>query len=313
MARGSHSGEEQALRDDVGTTSPVPAADRVLTVLDALADHRHPMLASTIAFECGVPRSTIYRLLAVMGERGYAVKSQVDHTWTVGPRLVAVGRGAPTIRQALQVLEAFDAGTPNLTVSALAARAAIDVAAASHIVRVLLEEGLVTSDGAGRLSLGPRLVSLASRAVSTEALVRAARPLLEQLRDRTRETANLVVRDGANAVYLDQVESPHALRVAGWLGRRIPIKATASGAALMLGGLHVVSDAVERGVIAVACGVPGIQSIDVAVSITAPAARLRGDALARARAAVAETAAGVARVVSAERNQVPAGEGPAPD
>jgi DNA-binding IclR family transcriptional regulator len=282
---------------DVRTSS---APERVLAVLDLIADRGHALRSTMIARETGIPRASVYRLLAVMRERAYLAYDPRERSWDLGPRLLQIGEGSPTIAQALQVLEAFDRATPHLSVVDVAARAGLNVTATSHLVHVLLSEGLLSSDVAGRLALGPRIVALASRAEPIERLVRAAGPHLERLRDRTGETASLLIRDGASAVYLDQAESPRALRVSGWTGRRIPLAATASGAALTAGGLHVVSDAVERGVIAVACRIPGLRSVDAAVSLTAPSARLRGALLARVRDEVVETANEIAAELARE-------------
>jgi DNA-binding IclR family transcriptional regulator len=98
--------------------------------------------------------------------------------------------------------------------------------------------------------------------------------VLARLRDATGETANLIVRDGEQAVYLDQVESRHALRHAGWAGRRIPLTRGAAAMALTGDdGPHVARDAVEVGVTAVACRILApVES--AAVGITAPSARM---------------------------------------
>jgi DNA-binding IclR family transcriptional regulator len=275
-----------------------PAADRVLAVLDLLSGHRHPMPSMAIARGCDIPRSTVYRLLHVMRAREYVTYDRRARTWSLGPRLSQVGAASPTLAQALEILEAFDSRTPRLSVAELAARAGLDVARTSELVDPLVSEGLLSVDAAGRIGLGLRVVGLAARVEPVEHLLRVARPRLEQLRDRTGETANLVVRDGSNALYLDQVESPRALRVSGWIGRRIPLAGSASGAALTGPGVHVVADAVESGVIAVACGIDGVAGIDAAVSVTAPALRLQGSLLTNAEAEVQAAADDIARALA---------------
>lgn len=51
----------------------VPAADQTLAILSHLAAQRGPVPASTIASALGLPRSTVYHLLAVLQERGFVV------------------------------------------------------------------------------------------------------------------------------------------------------------------------------------------------------------------------------------------------
>ncbi len=49
--------------------------------------------------------------------------------------------------------------------------------------------------------------------------------------DATQETASLIVRDGDHGLYVDQVESRYVLRIGSWVGRRVPLEGTATGAA----------------------------------------------------------------------------------
>ena len=295
-------------QSQLGDARRASSADRTLAVLDLLADRGRPMRPMALARECGIPRSTIYRLLGMMRSRGYVSRDGGEHAWTLGPRVLEIAGSAPTVDQALRVLEAFDSTSPQLTIHDMAARCGLDIQLVGRLAETMLANGLLMAEEAGQLSLGPRVVALAARAAPIERLVRTARPHLERLRDRTGETANLLVRDGGSAVYLDQAESPRTLRVSGWLGRRIPLASSASGAALMGGGVHVVSGAVEPGVIAVACRIPGPWSVDAAVSVTAPTIRLRAPLLERAKTEVATTAALIGEALAA-----PATHGPGPE
>ncbi len=296
-------------RRDLTATS---TADRVLAVLDLLSDHRHPMPSMAIARECRIPRSTVYRLLRVMGSRGYLTYDQRARTWSLGPRLSQVGAASSTVAQALDVLEAFDSRTPRRSVAELAGSTGLEVPRVSELVEVLVSERLLALDASGRIGLGLRAVGLAARVEPIEHLARVARPRLEQLRDRTGETANLLVRDGSSALYLDQVESPRALRVSGWVGRRISLAGSASGAAITGSGVHVAADAVEPGVVAVACGIAGLGSVQAAVSITAPAVRLQGSLLTHARSEVKAAADDIARALVEGAPGRPAARPPRP-
>jgi DNA-binding IclR family transcriptional regulator len=123
--------------------------------------------------------------------------------------------------------------------------------------------------------------------------------VLATLRDTTGETANLVVRDAEEAVYLDQVESLHALRHAGWAGRRIALARGAAAAALSgAAGPQVATDAVEVGVTAIACRVPLAAEPTTAVSVTAPSARMTGRRLTLSCTAVKRAANELAEVLT---------------
>ena len=136
-----------------------------------------------------------------------------------------------TIAGALAVLESFDQDASQLTREELCRRSRLPLARVEPLVDDLLATGLLAEDG-GRVALGVRLAALAARSGPLQRLRAAARPVLATLRDTTGETANLVVRDAGEAVYLDQVESLHALRHAGWAGRRIALDRGAAASAL---------------------------------------------------------------------------------
>jgi DNA-binding IclR family transcriptional regulator len=64
--------------------SKVPAADHTLAILSHLAAQRGPVPAATIAQALGIPRSTVYHLLAVMAERGFVVHLPEERRYGLG-------------------------------------------------------------------------------------------------------------------------------------------------------------------------------------------------------------------------------------
>lgn len=64
--------------------SKVPAADQTLRILSHLAAQRGPVPATTIATALGLPRSTVYHLLAVLQERGFVVHLPEERRYGLG-------------------------------------------------------------------------------------------------------------------------------------------------------------------------------------------------------------------------------------
>jgi DNA-binding IclR family transcriptional regulator len=62
----------------------VPAADQTLRILSHLASQRGPVPAATIAAALGLPRSTVYHLLAVLQERGFVVHLPEERRYGLG-------------------------------------------------------------------------------------------------------------------------------------------------------------------------------------------------------------------------------------
>ena len=64
-------------------------------------------------------------------------------------------------------------------------------------------------------------------------LIAITRPFLQQLADVTTESALLELPDGWFVHYLAQVQSPHAIRVDDWVGRRHPLHTVTAGILFM--------------------------------------------------------------------------------
>jgi DNA-binding IclR family transcriptional regulator len=83
-----------------------------------------------------------------------------------------------------------------------------------------------------KYSLGLKILLMAKRAGTSLDLRQIALPFLRELMEKTGETANLVIEDKGEAVYIEQVESVSTLRTANKLGSRAPLYCTAAGKVL---------------------------------------------------------------------------------
>ena len=144
--------------------------------------------------------------------------------------------GIAVLDRALDVLEALaeaPAGAP-LGVSEIARRAGTTKSAAFRILMNLERRGYIGKDPlTARYSLGTRLAYLGERSLGAIDLRAAARPALEELHRRFGETVNLGVREGAEVVYVDMIESSHGLRMSASVGSRDHLHSTALGKAIL--------------------------------------------------------------------------------
>ncbi|MGB3827870.1 MAG: IclR family transcriptional regulator [Ornithinimicrobium sp.] len=85
-----------------------PAAASALDVLTLLSRHLGPVPAATIARELGMPRSTTYRLLAALIDRGFVIHLPEERRYGLGVAAFelgsAYGRQAPLQRMARPLL-----------------------------------------------------------------------------------------------------------------------------------------------------------------------------------------------------------------
>ncbi len=138
-----------------------------------------------------------------------------------------------SVTRAIRCLELI-AEAGELGVSELGRRLGVHKATASRLAATLAERGLLERDpSTERYRLGFGLIRLAGAAISGLDLIRTARPVMEDLADRTRETVNLGVLSGDEVVYVDQVTGARSIVSVNWVGRRTPLHCTASGKVLM--------------------------------------------------------------------------------
>lgn len=99
----------------------------------------------------------------------------------------------------------------------------------------------------GRYRLGMRLAALGQLARQSTSLQQHAHPHLVALAEATGETANLVLLSGGVAVNVEMVEGPRPIKHVGWLGRQLPLHATAAGKTLLAWLSPDIVDRVMRG------------------------------------------------------------------
>jgi IclR family acetate operon transcriptional repressor len=156
--------------------------------------------------------------------------------------------GAQAIRRAMAVLRVVAAAPEGVTAALAARRVALARTTVVRLLKALETEGLVMTDPAsGRDLIGAGTLELAGRYLSRQDVRRVALPFLWQLAEQTRETVNLAIQDDLHSVCIEQIESPHAVRVVNWIGRQLPVHATATGKAwLAFQPTAVVDDVLRR-------------------------------------------------------------------
>lgn len=131
------------------------------------------------------------------------------------------------------LLKAFD-GAVELGVSELGRKVNLHKSTASRLLATLEHEGLVERvAGSDKYRLGFELIRLAGMVPYFPDVREAARPVLVELAESSRETVNLAVLDGDEAVNIEQISGPHLVRDTNWVGRRTPLHCVANGKVLL--------------------------------------------------------------------------------
>jgi DNA-binding IclR family transcriptional regulator len=138
--------------------------------------------------------------------------------------------GKQVIARAAAVLKTLENQGGGLTLSQISRAAGLPRTTVHRIVAALEAQQMVIN-GSGGVRLGPALVRLAASAHTD--IVAVARPFVESLGRRTRETVDVSIYRGHHAVSVDQYPSDQELRVVSAVGTAFPIHATAHGKALL--------------------------------------------------------------------------------
>src|SRR5574341_1562388 len=147
------------------------------------------------------------------------------------------GEGGGTVQsiaRALTLLEALGDRRGEIGIADLSKQVGLHVSTAHRILGTLIERGYARQNPeTGRYALGAKALHLADSYLGQVDLRRISRPVLERLSRETGETANLVILDGREALYLDKAESSQNLRIFSRIGHRAPLHCTAVGKVLL--------------------------------------------------------------------------------
>jgi IclR family KDG regulon transcriptional repressor len=134
------------------------------------------------------------------------------------------------IDRAIQILSCFEDDAPEKTIAEISSAVGLPRPTTLRILVTLHSGGFVerTADGE-RYRLGTHLITLGARVVNRLDVRQVARPFLVALEERFEETCDLGIFSKGEVLYIEIVQSRHALRLAGSPGLRSPAHCTASG------------------------------------------------------------------------------------
>jgi len=145
--------------------------------------------------------------------------------------------GRPTVQsidRTLDVLEALSSRRGPTGISDLAHQVGLHVSTVHRLLATLVDRGYVRQDPeTSRYHLGSRIFALASAADVHLDVRLVARPYLERLMRVADETANLVIGTADEAVYIDQVQSAHLVKMFTQPGMRAPLYCTGCGKVIL--------------------------------------------------------------------------------
>ena len=143
--------------------------------------------------------------------------------------------GSQTLDRALgALLRIGESGSRGLTLAECANSLGYSKPTAHRILRTLAARGFLRVDRErGLYTLGVANLRLGMTFLEQLDLRAEALPILRQLGTETGETVHLGILDGSDVVYIEKVESTHAVRMFSQIGRTMPAHSTGVGKAIL--------------------------------------------------------------------------------
>jgi IclR family KDG regulon transcriptional repressor len=139
-----------------------------------------------------------------------------------------------TVDKALRILLLLAEDSREMSISEVSSKTGINKSTTYRILNTFYKSRFISKNASNRkYRIGLRCLEIGSRVLKSLDLRNIARPLLERLRDQTGETVNMITLDGGMGVYIDRVESQHAVQMISSIGTREELHCTGVGKALL--------------------------------------------------------------------------------
>jgi IclR family KDG regulon transcriptional repressor len=144
----------------------------------------------------------------------------------------------------MRLLKAFSEREVEIGISDLAKRLGVAKSTVHRLAVTLVSEGILEQNpDSGKYRLGLSLFRLGALVRHRMDVSIEARHLLRELREKANETVHLAVLDGAEIMYVYNLESTQAIRMRSDIGVRKPAYCTAEGQAMLA---YQPADGIDR-------------------------------------------------------------------
>jgi IclR family pca regulon transcriptional regulator len=137
------------------------------------------------------------------------------------------------IARGLDVIRVFRPGQPVMSLAAVADASRLPRPTARRILLTLEQLGYVRQAAGSGFELTPRVLDLGMSYVLSHGLWEIARPHMEALVARTRESTSIAQLDGSDIVYVARVAVPKIVTLSVTIGTRFPAMQTSLGKVLL--------------------------------------------------------------------------------
>jgi DNA-binding IclR family transcriptional regulator len=139
-----------------------------------------------------------------------------------------------SVERAADVLELFLTSSSELSVKEISQELALSKSTVHGILKTLEHRGYLEQNPNDlKYRLGMKLFELGIAVENQLDVGKIARPFIESLVAKLKETVHLVVLQRDEVIYIEKVEGPQTLRISSQVGKRAPIHCTGVGKAIL--------------------------------------------------------------------------------
>jgi len=143
-------------------------------------------------------------------------------------------KSVQAVERSLSILEALGEAGNSLLLTEICRKTGLNMTTAYRLLHTMVRREFVRRDPVtGRYQLTLKLYRIANAALYAFDWREYAHSVLEELVSICNETANIVVLDNFDIVYIDQVESTRMVKMMARMGRHLPAYCTGGGKALL--------------------------------------------------------------------------------
>jgi DNA-binding IclR family transcriptional regulator len=148
-----------------------------------------------------------------------------------------------SVANSIRLLTSFSGEEDELGITTLATRLRLAKSTVHRLATTLTAAGFLEQSETGKYRLGVALFELGALVRRRMDVANEARPKLRELLEKTGETVQLGIVDHFSVLYVYEMESRHAIRMAAAVGGRAPLHCTAVGKVLLA---HQAPDYVKQ-------------------------------------------------------------------
>ena len=149
-----------------------------------------------------------------------------------------------SIEKCFVILDSIHSGRSLLTLEEITRITGYSKTTCFRLLKTMKTLGLVElAPSTKKYRYGPRLSALGLSALKHMNLRQSALPILQQLRDETRETINLTILNGSEILYVERIMSDYLVNVNVNVGDRLPVYCASMGKVILA---HLPEEKLEQ-------------------------------------------------------------------